>query len=151
MPSSHRSPADLHALLHEKLDALLADCDQVMDTAQHGQTLHDLDDFFCTQRRGQGGVEGDESGCLGKTSTRQEGAAFAVAHTKIAGTYGGCCVCGKKKTADGRLQTAAESAATPSVSFCCRLPSAICRLSWCCYQRALREWSGSYRRCCRVV
>ena len=49
MPSSHRSPADLHALLHEKLDALLAESEHVMDTAQHGHTLHDLDDFFCTK------------------------------------------------------------------------------------------------------
>ena len=29
MPSSHRSPADLHALLHEKLDALLAERESV--------------------------------------------------------------------------------------------------------------------------
>ena len=49
MPSSHRSTAALHALLHEKLDALLAESDHVIDTAQHGRTLHDLDDFFCTK------------------------------------------------------------------------------------------------------
>ena len=46
MPSPVRSPAALHTLLHEKLDSLLADCDQVMDTAGYGQTLHDLDDFL---------------------------------------------------------------------------------------------------------
>ena len=49
MPSSVRSSADLHALLHEKLDALLAESEHVMDTAEHGRTLHDLDDFFCTK------------------------------------------------------------------------------------------------------
>jgi hypothetical protein len=43
------SPSSLHALLHEKLDALIADCEQVMDTANYGRTFHDLDDFFCTK------------------------------------------------------------------------------------------------------
>ena len=36
-------------MLVECLDALLAESDQVMDTAEHGRTLHGLDDFFCTQ------------------------------------------------------------------------------------------------------
>jgi len=37
------------ALLHEKFEALLDECEQVMDQADHGRTLHDLDDFFCTK------------------------------------------------------------------------------------------------------
>ena len=40
---------DIRALLHEKLDALLAECDLVIDKAEHGRTFHDLDDFFCTK------------------------------------------------------------------------------------------------------
>jgi hypothetical protein len=43
------SPSSLHALLHEKLDALIAESEQVMDSADYGRTLHDLDDFFCTK------------------------------------------------------------------------------------------------------
>lgn len=38
-------------LLHEKLDALLADCDQVVENAQYGRTLHDLDDFLFIEGR----------------------------------------------------------------------------------------------------
>ena len=49
MPFSSRSSSALHALLHEKLDALLAESEFIMDTAEHGRTLHDLDDFFCTK------------------------------------------------------------------------------------------------------
>jgi hypothetical protein len=50
MPSS-ASPTSpsLHDLLREKFDALLDECDLVMDTAEHGRTFHDLDDFFCTK------------------------------------------------------------------------------------------------------
>jgi hypothetical protein len=37
---------DTRVLLHEKLDALLDDCEQVMDSAAYGETLDDLDDFL---------------------------------------------------------------------------------------------------------
>jgi hypothetical protein len=47
-PASHTSPS-LRDLLHEKFDALLDECDFVMDTAKHGRTFHDLDEFFCTK------------------------------------------------------------------------------------------------------
>jgi hypothetical protein len=40
---------DLHNLLYEKLDALIAESEQVMDAAAYGRTFHDLDDFFCTK------------------------------------------------------------------------------------------------------
>jgi hypothetical protein len=43
------SPCSLHALLHEQLDALLAESEQVMNAAEYGRTFHDLDDFFCTK------------------------------------------------------------------------------------------------------
>jgi hypothetical protein len=33
-------------LLVERLDSLLNECDQVMDDAAYGQTIHDLDDFL---------------------------------------------------------------------------------------------------------
>jgi hypothetical protein len=36
-------------LLIEKLDALLDECNLVMDNAAFGRTLHDLDDIFCTK------------------------------------------------------------------------------------------------------
>ena len=39
-------PPSVRDLLVERLEALLADCDQVMDNAGYGQTLHDLDDFL---------------------------------------------------------------------------------------------------------
>ena len=44
-PSSLFS-SEVRALLHERLDALLSDCDTVMDSAAYGHTLHDLDDFL---------------------------------------------------------------------------------------------------------
>ena len=40
------SSSEVRALLHERLDALLSDCDKVMDSAAYGRTLHDLDDFL---------------------------------------------------------------------------------------------------------
>ena len=40
------SSLDVHTLLPEKLDALLADSDLVMDNATHGPIIDDLDDFF---------------------------------------------------------------------------------------------------------
>ena len=46
MPSI--SPA-VRDLLHEKLDARLAESEQVMDAADHGRTIHNLDDFFGTK------------------------------------------------------------------------------------------------------
>jgi hypothetical protein len=38
-------------LLHEKLDALLDECDGVADRAAFGQTLNDLEDFFLNKGR----------------------------------------------------------------------------------------------------
>ena len=46
LPTDSRSA---HDLLTEKFHALLAECDLVIDTAEHGRTFHDLDDFFCTK------------------------------------------------------------------------------------------------------
>jgi hypothetical protein len=40
------SSSEVRALLHERLDALLSDCDKVMDSAAYGRPLHDLDDFL---------------------------------------------------------------------------------------------------------
>ena len=37
---------DVRDLLRERLDTLLDECDQVMDNADYGQTIHDLDDFM---------------------------------------------------------------------------------------------------------
>jgi hypothetical protein len=45
-PSSRPDSPDTRVLLHEKLDALLDDCEQVMNSAAYGETLDDLDDFF---------------------------------------------------------------------------------------------------------
>ena len=45
MPPPPPSP-DVRDLLHERLDALLDECNQVMDAAAYGQTIHDLDDFM---------------------------------------------------------------------------------------------------------
>jgi hypothetical protein len=42
-----RSPSpDICGLLHDRLDAMLSECDLVMDNADFGQTVHDLDDFL---------------------------------------------------------------------------------------------------------
>jgi protein involved in sex pheromone biosynthesis len=43
--------SDVRALLHEKLDAMLDECDLVMDNAAFGQILHDLDDFLFVEGR----------------------------------------------------------------------------------------------------
>jgi hypothetical protein len=40
------TPTNVRDILHEKLDALLDDCDTVMDNAAFGQIIHDLDDFL---------------------------------------------------------------------------------------------------------
>ena len=40
------SPSSVRDFLVDRLDALLSDCDQVMDRADYGRTLHDLDDFL---------------------------------------------------------------------------------------------------------
>ena len=48
MPLPSDSP-EIRALLHEKLDALLDECNLVIDSAEHGRTFHDLDDFVCTK------------------------------------------------------------------------------------------------------
>jgi hypothetical protein len=45
------SPSEVNALLHAKLEALLAESDLVADTAEYGQTLDDLDAFFLTKGR----------------------------------------------------------------------------------------------------
>jgi len=45
MPPTSPSPA-VRDLLRERLDTLLDECDQVMDAAAYGQTIHDLDDFM---------------------------------------------------------------------------------------------------------
>ena len=50
MHSRFPSP-DVRVLLFEKLDAMLADCDKVMDNADYGQTVHDLDDFLFVEGR----------------------------------------------------------------------------------------------------
>ena len=39
-------PLGVRDLLVERLDSLLSECDQVMDDAAYGQTIHDLDDFL---------------------------------------------------------------------------------------------------------
>ena len=49
MPSP--SSVDVRSLLHEKLDAMLHDCDQVADAAAYGQTLNDLEEFFLLHGR----------------------------------------------------------------------------------------------------
>jgi hypothetical protein len=49
MPSTSRPDSpEFRALLHEKLDALLDECNLVIDNAKNGQVVHDLDDFVCT-------------------------------------------------------------------------------------------------------
>jgi NH3-dependent NAD+ synthetase len=49
MHRNNLSSSDLRTVFYEKLDALLDECDQVIDNAEFGQTFHDLDDFFCTK------------------------------------------------------------------------------------------------------
>jgi hypothetical protein len=49
--SPPRSPSEIRALLHEKLDALLDECDQVGDNAAYGQYLDDTEEFFLTKGR----------------------------------------------------------------------------------------------------
>jgi len=39
----------VRTLLYAKLDARLAECDLVIDNAEHGRTFHDHDDFLCTK------------------------------------------------------------------------------------------------------
>jgi len=40
------SASEVRDLLHAKLDALLQECETVAENAQHGRTVHDLDDFL---------------------------------------------------------------------------------------------------------
>ena len=40
------APFEVRDLLHEKLDALLQECDSVADHAALGRTVHDLDDLL---------------------------------------------------------------------------------------------------------
>jgi len=42
---------DVRAFLHERLDAILDDCDKVATTAAYGRTVHDLDDFLYIEGR----------------------------------------------------------------------------------------------------
>ena len=44
-------PSAVRDFLVERLDVLLAECDQVADTAAYGQTLNDLDDFLLINGR----------------------------------------------------------------------------------------------------
>jgi len=48
LPSPSSAVRDL---LVERLDALLDDCDKVMDQSAYGQTVHDLDDFLLIEGR----------------------------------------------------------------------------------------------------
>ena len=41
----------VRTLLHEKLDAMLDECDLVMDNAEFGQVLNDLDNFLYVEGR----------------------------------------------------------------------------------------------------
>jgi hypothetical protein len=50
MRSPSPSPG-VRELLHEKLDALLADCDKITNNAAYGRTIHDLDDFLFIEGR----------------------------------------------------------------------------------------------------
>jgi hypothetical protein len=45
MPTANRD------LLHEKLDALLDECDLVADNAAYGKTFDDMDEFFLIKGR----------------------------------------------------------------------------------------------------
>jgi len=40
------SASEVRDLLHAELDSLLQECDIVAESAQHGRTVHDLDDFL---------------------------------------------------------------------------------------------------------
>jgi hypothetical protein len=50
-PTSPSSPPDIRTFLHERLDALLDDCDKVGDNAAYGRYIHDLDDFLYIEGR----------------------------------------------------------------------------------------------------
>jgi len=50
MPLPSPSPT-VRDLLVERLDALLTDCDNVMDQSALGRTVHDLDDFLLVEGR----------------------------------------------------------------------------------------------------
>ena len=41
----------LRTFLHERLDAMLDDCDQIADHAAYGRFVHDLDDFLYIEGR----------------------------------------------------------------------------------------------------
>jgi hypothetical protein len=44
--TSSTSPTQVRDLLVDRLDALLAECDQVMDNAKYGRAFHDFDEFL---------------------------------------------------------------------------------------------------------
>jgi hypothetical protein len=50
-PSSPSRTSDIRAFLHERLDALLDDCNKVGETAAYGRYIHDLDDFLYIEGR----------------------------------------------------------------------------------------------------
>ena len=50
MPKA-QSSSDVKAVLHERLDLLLAGSDKVADNAQFGQTFNDLENFFIRDGR----------------------------------------------------------------------------------------------------
>jgi hypothetical protein len=49
MQRNNRSSSALRSVFYEKFDALLDECNQVIDNAEFGQTFHGLDGFFCTK------------------------------------------------------------------------------------------------------
>jgi hypothetical protein len=49
-PSATQSP-DIRAFLHERLDAMLDDCNKIAGNAAYGRYIHDLDDFLYTEGR----------------------------------------------------------------------------------------------------
>ena len=45
------SLSDIRTRLHDKLDTLLDESEQIMDNARYERIFHDLDDFFCIRRQ----------------------------------------------------------------------------------------------------
>ena len=48
---SQYSSNDIHALLHEQLEAMLSECEHVMNNAAYGQTINHLDSFLLVEGR----------------------------------------------------------------------------------------------------
>jgi hypothetical protein len=49
--ASRPSSEEIRSLLYDRFEALLQECEQVMDNAAYGQAVHDLDDFLFTAGR----------------------------------------------------------------------------------------------------